>query len=209
MKNAMIHWNGNQMCVIDTETTGLEAGWHEIIQICILPLDSNIKPRKNVLPFYIEMIPEHPERASPEAMRVNKLNFAQIAQRGHDREKAKDLLDEWIKKLDLPYTSYGNRKRVIPLGQNYAFDQAHIKAWLGDETYDEYFAHRYRDTLQTANYLNDRAGMHAEKVPFSKTKLGWLCNKLDVDNERAHDALSDCIATAEVYRKLLLRGLLG
>lgn len=209
MKNAMVHWNGDQMCVIDTETTGLEAGWHEIIQICILPLDSNIRPRKDVLPFYIEMIPEHPERASPEAMRVNKLDFAKIAQRGHDREKAKDLLDEWIKKLELPYTHYGNRKRIIPLGQNYAFDQDHIRAWLGLETYSEYFQHRYRDTMITANYLNDRAAMHAEKTPFSKTKLSWLCNKLNVTNERAHDALADCVATAEVYRKLLMSGLLG
>jgi len=209
MKNAMIHWNGDQMCVIDTETTGLVAGWHEIIQICILPLDSNIKPRKDVMPFYIEMIPEYPERASPEAMTINKLDFAKIAQRGHDREKAKDLLEEWMNRLGLPYTTYGNRKRVIPLGQNYAFDQAQIKSWLGEETYSEYFAHRYRDTLQTANYLNDRAGMHAEKVPFNKTTLSWLCNKLNIENLKAHDALADCMATAEVYRKLLMQGLLG
>lgn len=209
MSNAMIHWNGNQMCVIDTETTGLDAGWHEMIQICILALDSNLKPRRDILPFYIEIIPEHPERADPKAMQINRLDFAIIGQRGYDQEKAKDLLAGWIKKLDLPTTKYGNRKKIIPLGQNYAFDQGFIKAWLGTELYNEYFHYAYRDTKIVAQYLNDRAAMHAEKVPYSKTSLGWLAKRLDVPHERAHDALSDCQATAEIYRRLLQQGLLG
>ena len=66
MGTSMIHWNGHQLCAIDTETTGLDPNYNEIIQICILPLDSNIKPRKDVFPFYIEIVPDHPERASPE-----------------------------------------------------------------------------------------------------------------------------------------------
>lgn len=205
----MIHWNGNQLCVIDCETTGLDPNWHEIIQICILALDSNLRPRRDVMPFYIEMIPESPERASPEAMRINRLDFAVIGQRGHDQEKAKDLLEDWINKLGLPLTTYGNRKKILPLGQNYAFDKGFISAWLGHETYNEYFHYAYRDTKIVAQFLNDRAGMHVEKVPFSKTSLAWLAKKLDVPHEKAHDALSDCVATAEIYRRLLQQGLLG
>lgn len=203
----MIHWNGHQMCVIDTETTGLEPGWHEIIQICILPLNSDLKPRKDIMPFYIEIKPNHPERASPEAMKVNRLDFAILAQRGHDSEKAKDLLTEWVDKLDLPFTKYGNRKKILPLGQNYAFDRSFIMEWLSPEVYNELFHYEYRDTKISACYLNDRAGMHAEKVPFSKTRLSWLASQLDVEVERAHDALSDCQTTASIYRKMLLRGL--
>ena len=114
MSNSMQHWNGDQMCVMDTETTGLDPNWHEMIQIALLPLDSNLNVRKDVLPFYIELIPEHPERADPEAMSVNKQKFTDIAIRGHDREAAKDLLVEWIKKLGLPCTKYGtDRKSVV------------------------------------------------------------------------------------------------
>ena len=134
MATSMQHWNGDQLCAIDTETTGLIAGYHEVIQLCILPLDSNIKPRKDVMPFYIELIPDYPERASEEALRVNKINLSELALRGHDREKAKDLLDEWVDKLGLPCTKYQNRKRLIPLGQNYAFDRGHIAEWLGQST---------------------------------------------------------------------------
>jgi DNA polymerase III epsilon subunit-like protein len=209
MKNAMVHWNGNQLCVIDCETTGLEAGWHDLIQICILPLDSNILPRKDVMPFYIEIIPEHPHRADPEAMKINRLDFAIIGQRGHDSEKAKDLLEEWIEKLGLPYTKYGNRKKIIPLGQNYAFDRSFIMEWLGPERYNEYFHIWCRDTMIAANYLNDRAAMHGEKTPYPKVNLSYLASTLKVPMERAHDALSDCVATAEIYRRLLQQGLLG
>jgi len=208
MANSMQHWNGNQLCVIDTETTGLDAYWHEMIQIAIVALDSDIKPRQDVLPFYIEIIPEHPERADKKAMEVNRKTFTEIAQRGHDREKAKDLLEEWIKTLGLPTTKYGNPKKIIPLGQNYAFDMGFIKQWLGVDLYNDLFDYHYVDTMITAHFLNDRAAAHAEKVPFSKTNLQWLARTLGVQRDRAHDALQDCLSTADVYRLMLLQGLL-
>lgn len=209
MSKAMIHWNGNQLCAIDTETTGLRADYHDLIQICVLPLDSNIQPRKDVYPFYIEMIPYHPERADPKAMEINRLDFAKIAQRGLDPDKAKDVFEEWIGKLGLPETKFGKSKRILPLGQNYPFDMGFIKAWLGNETYNEFFDYSYRDTKVAAAFMNDRAAMHAEKVPYSKTSLGWLANQHNVQHDRAHDALADCLTTAEVYRRMCQQGLLG
>lgn len=210
MAKSMIHWNGNQVCVIDTETTGLDPHFHEMVQICILPLDSDLKPRKDgVLPFYIELIPEHPERADPKAMEINRLRLAEIARRGHDREKAKDLLEEWIKKLKLPLSKFGTPKRIMPLGQNYAFDMGFIKAWLGYDMYDEYFHPYYRDTMIASLYCNDKAGMHGENAPYPKHNLSYLCNRLNVEYENKHDALNDCVATAELYRRMCQKGLLA
>jgi DNA polymerase III epsilon subunit-like protein len=51
--------------------------------------------------------------------------------------------------------------------------------------------------------LNDRATFSGLKKPFSYVNLGAMCNKLGIVNTNAHDALSDCIAEAEVYRALL------
>lgn len=208
MGNSMFHWYGNQLCAIDTETTGLEAGWHEIIQICILPLDSHCKPRRDVMPFYIDLKPESPERVDPQALKVNGLKLSEIALRGYDREAAKQLLMDWLEKLDLAHNKYGERKKIIPLGQNYSFDKGFITAWLGIETYNDLFHWEIRDTKRIANYLNDHAAFHGEQPPFSKTSLNWLANKLHVEVDQAHDALSDCVTTAEVYRKLCMRGLL-
>jgi len=126
-KNSMVHWNGNQLCAVDVETTGLDPFVHELVQICILPLDSNVQPRKDVFPFYIEIRPEFPERRDPEAMTVTKLNINKIMERGFDREKAKDLLIEWVDKLGLPLTKGGNyRCKVMPLWHNGKFDYCFI-----------------------------------------------------------------------------------
>lgn len=209
MPNSMQHWNGNQVCVIDTETTGLESGWHDMIQICILPLDSNFEPRKDILPFYINLKPEHPERADPEALKINGLKLAELALNASDQEKAKDLLRGWINKLQLPFTKYGTRKRIIPLGQNFGFDRPFIQEWIGHEEYAELFDYHYRDTMVAALYMNDRAAMHAEKVPFSKVNLKYLASTLKIQYERRHDALEDCIVCAKVYKRMVMEGLLG
>lgn len=209
MAKSMEHWNGNQMVVIDTETTGLEAGWHEMIQVCMLPLDSNLNPRKDVNPFYILVKPDHPERADKKAMEVNQLTFAEIGQKGHDRIAAIDLFQKWVEKLGLPYTKYGNRKQIIPLGQNYAFDKGFIEHWLGVDMYVTNFYRQYRDTMIAANFLNDRAAFHAEAVPFPKQNLSYLATKFGLDTTGAHDALADCLMTAKVYQKMIAQGLLG
>jgi len=205
MANAMEHLNGNQICVIDTETTGLDPFYHEMIQIAILPLDANLDPRQDVIPFYISLKPDHPERIDREAMKVNKI--MDLTKNGFDRLKAIDLLEEWVTKLKLPCTKYGTPKRITPLGQNYTFDKTFIQAWMGNKSYEAFFHYHYRDTMIAANYLNDRAAFHAEVVPYSKVGLQWLCHQHKIENVRAHDALSDCVATAAVYKKMCQVGL--
>jgi len=205
----MQHWNGDQMCAIDIETTGTDPSRHEMIQLAILALDANCLPRKDVVPFYIDIAPESPETADVEAMKVNKLKLAQIAIRGHDREKAVDLLEDWIGKLGIPCNKYGRPKRIYPLGHNYsAFDLNFMKKWLGEDRYDQYFDPRIRDTLSICNFLNDHAAMKGEVVPFFKTNLTWVCKQLNITRERSHDALQDCLATAMVYNLLMRRGML-
>lgn len=209
---SMQHLNGNLLCAVDIETTGLNPDYHEIMQICILPLDAGIKPIKEVNPFYINIIPEHPERIAEGAASTNRLKAAEIVQSGFDKYKAADYLEEWIDGLKLPVSNYGIRKKIVPLGQNYVFDRAFIYKWLGTETYEYLFHHTFRDTMTSALYLNDRQSFFGEPVPFSKVKLSWLSKKLDVDYQGAHDALQDCLITAEVYRKMLTHvnfGLLG
>ena len=204
------HLNGNQLCSIDIETTGLIPGYHEIWQIAMIPLDSSLNPRQDVIPFYIEMKPNFPEHIDQAALRLNREPFLRACQTGIDPDKAKDLFEEWTNRLDLPYDKYGNgrRKKIIPLGHNYAnFDQFFIRLWL-EELYEEHFFGQIRDTMIVAGYLNDYAAMHTEPCPFPKYSLRWLTTHLQVVLDDHHDALQDARATAEVYKKLLLRGLL-
>ena len=206
---SMQHWNAHQMCVFDVETTGLKPCWHEIVQIAVVALDANLQPRRKILPFEMFFCPEHPERIDPEAMRVTGLKEVDLLRRGHDPEKGRDLFEQWVKKLELDITPSGTPKRIIPLAHNWAFDKVFIQDWLGASLFNELIDSRYRDTMTTSLFLNDAASFHAEKVPYSKNTLQWLCKRLGVENPRAHDAIQDCLATAECYRRLCQLGVLA
>lgn len=203
---AMTHFNNNMCCVIDTETTGLDPNFHEMVQLCIIALDSNFKPLKGISPFYINIKPNFPERADAKALEITKMDMAQIILSGFDRDKAVDMLETWIKKLGIKNNKYGTANKIMPLGHNYQFDMGFIKAWMGVDLYNDLFHYHYRDSMVTALYLNDRAGMRAEKIPYPKVNLQYLATTLGIKSERAHDALSDCQTTAEVYRTLVKSG---
>jgi len=203
----MQHLNGKLLCCIDTETTGLDPRFHEIWQLCILPLDARLNPSREHYPLLLLMKPEHPEYIdwNISVFKRNKAKIENAIERGHDQIAAMDLFFDWVEKLKRPMNKYGNVTKLEPLGQNYAFDQGFIQQWLSIETYNEYFDYHYRDLMHAALYMNDKASFYAEKVPFSKVSLNWICDALGVVNHDAHDALSDCKATAECYRRLCER----
>lgn len=195
----MMHLKGNIMCAVDVETTGLVPGHHEVWQVGILALDSNIKPAKSILPFYVNLKINYPERIDPKAIR-NRTAFAILQQRAFDPFTAADLLDSWFERLKLPIY-----KKICPLAQNWPFDRAFLIDWLGIKSFEYLFSPLYRDTMATAIFDSDLADFRSEKIFFTEYGLTFLCNKLKILNEKPHDALQDCIATAECYRRMLLR----
>ena len=205
----MQHLNGKMLCCIDTETTGLDPRHNEIWQLCILPLDAKLQPMKKRFPLLLMIKPEHPEYIdwTVPVFRKNKKKIMEAMERGHDRCAAIEMMMDWIEKLELPCTKYGTPCKIEPLGQNYGFDKGFIEQWMGIADYQEQFDYHYRDLMHAALFLNDKASFHAEKVPFSKVNLSWLCKELGVINKDSHDALSDCVATAECYAKLCKQGL--
>ena len=194
----MKHLNGHLLCAIDCETTGLKAGYHDIVQVCILPLNSQLKPDKKILPFYMDIAPKFPERAHPDAIRVNKLDMTQLINNGMEPYKAADLFEEWVEKLQLPF-----RKKIAPLGHNYTFDRSFLREWLGVETYEDFIDYHIRDTGVAALFCNDYCDFHNEKYPYPKFSLTYLASQLKIEHGGAHDALADCITTAEVYRRMM------
>ena len=192
----MINLNGNLLAALDLETTGLIDGYHDIVQVAVVPLDGNLDPL-DVPPFYMNMKPDHPERADPEAMRVNGLDLNEL-QYEPDKWEVADRFDEWFESLELPMF-----KKLIYLTQNAPFDIPFTKHWLGVNGYEKYFHRRGRDTMFLALGLNDQAAWRNQQIPFSRVGLKDLCAKLGVPLDNHHDALADCLATARVYRELL------
>lgn len=197
----LVHLNGSVMCAIDCETTGTDPMKHDIIEISIVPLDSNLKPIQTIMPFCMLLQPGRPQNIKQSATRIHGHTRAELERDGIEPMKAADLFDEWFERLKLPFG-----KRIVPLAHNWPFDRSFIKQWLGEEHFNQYFSALYRDTMVAAQYFNDRAAFHAEKVPFNKVNLSYLASELEIPHERAHSALADCLVTAQVYKKLMYHG---
>jgi DNA polymerase III epsilon subunit-like protein len=198
----MIHLNGNVICAIDIETTGLDPDKHEIYEIAILPLDHNLEPRTDILPFDTLIKPQNIDDIDWEGMRkVNNSDMVvKACEKGLDSFTVADYLAEWSARLKLP-----EKKKMVPLAHNWAgIDKLFIQKWLGPLTFNELFHFHYRDTMTTALYLNDRADAHVEQVPFPKVGLQYVVSQLKIEtNGRAHNAIEDCVTVAKVYKKLL------
>lgn len=195
----MIHLNGNVLCAIDTETTGLDPEKNEIVQICVLPLDWNIRKDPNRTPFYMEMRPENLEYIEPRAMAVNGLDLTYLRTQCLPSYRVTEIFWNWFEALNL-----APNKGIVPLGKNWSFDSKFIKAWLGPKTYDLVFKDKLVRDLQTAvHFVNDLYDFKGRDIPFPKFTLTGIATRLEVNKEGAHDALQDCLMTAECYRRLM------
>ena len=195
----MIHLNSNILCTVCIDTTGEIVGIHDLIQICILPLNFTIDPNPNILPFDCILKPERFfDDPSIKIRRREKL--AKCITSGLDPLIASDLLMQWFKSLNLP-----EGKKIMPLSFSWANQKAFIAEWLGMSTFNYIFDYRYRDILTTALYLNDKADVEIEQCPFPKVDLTYLCKTLKLDFEADHqvDVTYDCGIVAAAYKQLL------
>ena len=191
-------YGGNLMAAIDLETTGVRAGYNEIIQIAVVPLDTDMKPLADVRPFYTVVKPNHPERTSQSATAKHGLSIGDLFTTAPDSEKIVDVLCEWFEGLRLPMN-----RSIIPLAHNWAFESSFLQAWLGVELKDKIFHAHARDSMITAIAINDKAVFAGDPAPFGRVSLATLCRYFKIVNLNPHDALSDCLAEAELYRELL------
>lgn len=197
--NSLINLNGNMLAVVDVETTGRLSGYHEIIQIGVQPLTSDILPAPDITPFYMNIAPKYPERLEKEAARVHGLDVNMIALTCPGQWRAADIFDEWFQNLNLPH-----KKRLVPLAHNWAFERGFLTHWLGMETFNQIWDFHPRDTMLFALSINDAAIFNGKDAPFSYVGLGSMCDKFGIDIEKAHDALCDARAEGELYRRMLL-----
>jgi DNA polymerase III epsilon subunit-like protein len=77
---------------------------------------------------------------------------------------------------------------------------------MGRQSLEHYFHHRYRDPLAVGSFENDRADFKNEPYLYPKLELRYLATTLKVEVPgRLHEAMMDCLAAAEVYRKMIFR----
>lgn len=164
----------SRQIVLDTETTGLEAGrGHRIIEIGCVELIER-RPTGRTFHRYL-----NPERAiDPGAMAVHGIRDEFLLDKPRFAEVAQEWL-EFIRDAEL-------------LIHNAAFDVGFLDVELALAGHGRVADHaRVVDTLALAR----------EKYPGQKNTLDALCRRLDVDNthRELHGALLDARLLAEVW----------
>ena len=106
---------------IDVETTGLEAGYHELIDagVIVTTVDGDIVDR-----LFLRVMPDHPERLDPGAAAVN--GFSVSRWRSLDALEA----DQGARTLNAFLLKYSTDHQLIFTAFNVGFDQRFIMHFL-------------------------------------------------------------------------------
>jgi DNA polymerase III alpha subunit (gram-positive type) len=189
----MITTNGNALCAIDVETTGLDPDIDQIWQLACIPVNYNLQVDKTRPILDLCIIPSNIDALS-------RRQTEYVRQNGIAHNTAVDLFHRWFASLGL-----ASGRRIMPLAHNWKFDHAFLRKFLGDESFQEIFDGRHRDSLQVAIAINDAYEMAGLDVPFPKQNLSSLCTRLDIPLDNAHWAMEDANAMLLVYQRLVKR----
>lgn len=196
----LMNLNGNVMCAVDTETSGFKAGYHDIIEVAVVPLNADLRPMPNVIPFHTIIRPKlrYPDSWDSGAERVHGLKLEYVLMHGVLPERAADLFERWVEKLELPVN-----KKLAPLGKNWGFDRGFLEDWLGEKSFNAIFWHRVRDLSPLVLALNDQAEFEGKRCPFPQTGQEEIRSRLKIPPRQAHRALDDALILAECYRAII------
>jgi len=174
---------------VDVETTGLEFGTHEIVQIAVVILDKDFNVTSER--FFSNIQPNRAEFADPTAMKVNGLDLKYL-------EKHAPVVYEVLSSFRVWRYELFDDAIFYPLFHNGVFDVPFLKLLFPMGRYEQIFHYHTRDTFSVARTMKDCGLIDPESC-----SLGKLAEYFGIVNDKPHHALEDAKTTAAVYRKLL------
>lgn len=175
----------------DVETTGKSAWKQDIVQISgIIEIDGVVKETFNLLSRPINV-----DEIQDEALQVIGKTKDQLMKYPHPSETKKKLqkiLAKYVNKFD-------KSDKFIPVGYNTRFDMDFIHSFWKkqkDMYLGSYLSWYYVDVMAIANIKNFNG-----EISLQNHKLATLCDHFGIKID-AHDAMSDIIATRELFGKL-------
>lgn len=206
---------------MDTETTGLDPGEHEMIEfaavfegdIWLVDLRNGygFRSRPTTATLELKILPEHPETASPKALEITGYTPEKWAAEGAiPMSEALPRIIEFVERATLANT-YPKLRTLhvdepkkwklfwpMPVGQNIPFDLRFLKdAFEKHDLMDKWpFHYHHLDTMTLAYEHLKPLGQHS-------VGLWAICKTLGISNEGAHTALVDAQRCREAFHKLV------
>lgn len=186
--------SGLQYYVIDTETTGLKSGYHEVTEIGIIRCTDRVQLWRQIKCTY-------PERANFDALAITKKTMSDL-ERGYDREAVIAECEKFFAEDGLTPAH-----RCI-VAHNAPFDRKFLHAMW--ETYGKEFpAHLWLDTISlTKEFLRtaDESKLNIVKTATGRvsTQLHACCDMVGIKKiSEAHNAKVDSRNTFLLHRSLI------
>lgn len=180
---------------LDVETAGTDHTQHKLIQVGMVALDEDLM-EINRSEFYVC---QSRYGVNEEAMKINGLSIDEVMRKGMLPFVASEAIKAFVE------ASFGvidhKDKRPVMLGHNVEFDKRFIKQQLFDDvgsSFESVFSHR---TICTHSILHFLAS--CGKVPYHIMKSHKAFEHFGIENKNAHTALSDALATRELYKKCI------
>lgn len=181
------------LAFVDVETTGLTPGYHEMIDIGVVLTDLD---GEEIDRLFLRIMPEHPERTSPEAAAVN--GFSVERWRENDALATGAAVEEILEF----HRQAGEGRRILMVAHNSQFDTAFVDALLRSAGggRDDIYYYYVLDIPSMAWSLGLRL-LHGQR----------LAEHLGIEDEPRtaleHTGITGADLNVRVYRELLkLRG---
>lgn len=173
---------------IDLETTGLQHNYHEVVEIGAVILDRKFRPTDIHFKSYIK--PMRPETTDPKAFEVNGLDLDYLVDYAPHPWQVKSAFNTWCSELYLG-------EKFYPMSHNAPFDKMFCIEFFGPDMYNNLFHYKTRDSQAVAQVAID-LGL----IDCDSSSLNALCDYFGIKRKKAHTALEDAKACAEVYHKI-------
>jgi hypothetical protein len=197
-----IHANHNIFASVAIHTNGLDFTKNEIINICVLVLDSAFQPSREVKPFWSSMQPRRPRDYDAENLPVPKEEYFKILTESLDADTMADLFEEWWERLGLR-----RGKKIEPVAYDWARTEPFLTNWLGHLHMKHFFSRNVRDVRAMALLENDKADFHIRQCPFPEPhKLQAVSRASKISRVQPHNVLQDAMVVAGCWRNVLKQG---
>ena len=175
--------------IIDTETTGLKANYHEMTEIGIIRCTDRVQ-------LWRQIRCEYPERANFDALAITKKSMSDL-DKGYDRYAVMEECDKFFAEDGMTPAH-----RCI-VAHNAPFDKKFLHAmWAqGGKTFP---AHLWLCTMALSRDYAKKTGLTVKGAPKPKVNLHAACDMVGVKKiSEAHNAKVDSRNTYLLYRNLI------